>query len=504
MSPLPKLPFGEYAPDQNPDIQFVVDGKNVFPRSTGTYGPVASFMNAVTALTARCQGAFYANDSAGNVSVWAGDATKLYKLSSGSAFSDVSKVGGYTIAASDFWEFIQFGQKVIATDYADAIQVYTLGSSALFADLSATAPKARHIAPVANFVMVGNTFDGTGGAQPDRVWWSALGDSTSWPTPATSAAAAVQSGYNNISGNGGWVQGIAPRVGALDAIIVQERQLIRCQYVGSPDVFTFQPLEGARGSPAPQSITAYGGMMYYLGDDGFYACDGATSRPIGAGKVDKFFYGDVLQSSIGRVCGVFDPINRLWVVAYPSNSSSGGTPDRMMFYNTISDRWAPPAQITTEYLTKLGSIGYTLEQLDAFGTMETLPASLDSRLWAGSGKPVLAAFDSSHRLGYFTGGNLEAQLETGDSDSGDGGRFMAQGFRPDVNGSAATLTGQIGYRESRNDSVSYTSAVSAQRNYVIPAHVSARHLRVKLTIAASSDWTHAAAFDLGLRRVGKQ
>lgn len=492
-----RQPFGEFAPDQPPDIQFVVNGKNVYVRPTGSYGPMTAFANAINAITARCQGAFYSIDNSANTAIWAGDAAKLYKLSGAStSFSDVSKAGGYTTATTDFWNFMQFGDRVLATNYAEAIQSYQLGVSSLFADLSAGAPKARVIQPVANFVFAANTNDGTYGVKVSRCWWSAINDPTSWPTPATSAAAAVQSGFTDLSGNGGYIQAVAPRVGALDAIIIQERQLVRCQYVGSPDVFSFQPLENAQGTPAPQSVAVHGGIAYYLGDDGFYACDGSQSIPIGAGKVDKFFYSDLNQSYTYRVQGVYDPLNRLYIVGYPSTASSAGNIDRLLIYSTVANKWAPPTEVALEFLCRVGSVGYTLEQLDSFGTMETLPASLDSRIWAGNGKPLLAAFDTSHRQGAFTGATLEAVLETGDLDSNNGTRFITQGIRPDINGNSATITCSVGYRENKNAALAYTSATGLQRNFVSPHRIAARHPRVKVTIAASSDWTHAFGFDL--------
>lgn len=488
------IPFGDYVPDNQAAglINAVLDGKNVFVRPNKTYAPVASFAAAFSALAARCQGAFYSNDKNGVVNLWAGTVSKLYKNGSGSSFSDVSKVGGYACPSNEFWEFEQFSERVVACNITDPIQSYVLNSSALFADLSAGAPKARHMAVVANFLMVGNTSDATDGAQPDRVWWSAVGDPTNWPTPATSAAAAVQSGHINLRA-GGWVQKIVPRVGTLDGVVLQERAVSRVTYIGSPDVFSIQPMEGGIGCPAPGSVARFKGWFIYLGEDGFYRNDGTTSAPIGAGRVDKTFYQDLNQSKIDRVCAVIDPINKLYICAYPSNSSDGD-PDRLLMYSWAANQWSPPTQVTVQFLTTLGSVGYTLEELDAFGTLETLPASLDSRIWAGDGKPALSAFNTSHALGYFTGSNLAAQIETGDAD-GQGRRFMVRGVRPIVSGAGATVTATLGYRDSQNAAVSYGSAMSVNRKGICPMRKNTRYPRFRFDIAAAGDWQHATGFD---------
>ena len=493
-------PFSTFAPDQLANEGVLVGGKNSYPRADGAFGPVQAFSAIYTALSERVQGAFYSIDSAGNTALWAGTATKLYKLSSGTSFSDVSKGGGYTCGATENWEFEQVGQRVIAWQITDPIQSYVIGSSALFADLSATAPKARHGGMVANFLFLGNTNDGTFGLQPDGCWWSAIGDVTNWPTVGTSAAAAVQSGRTNISGTGGWIQKIVPRVGSLDAIILQERQVSRCIYVGSPSVFDILPMEGARGTPSPNSVAVLGGVMYYLGEDGFYANNGTESAPIGVAQVDGFFYDDVNTSQLHRVCAVVDPVNKLYVVGYPSQASSGSI-NRLLFYNIMTRRWAPPQEVSLDWLTKLGSVGYTLEDLDAFGNIDTLPASLDSRVWTGDGKPILAAFNSSHAAGTFAGTTEEAIFETGDSEEQDSSRTISYSVRPIVQGSAATVTCSYGSRPHRNTPVVYGEYAALNREYTRPFRVNARHVRTLTKIAAGGNWTHAFGVDVEQLRI---
>lgn len=493
--------FGPYAPDRVATADIIVGGKNVYPRPDKTYGAVQAFQAIYSALTARCQGAFYSIDSSGNTGLWAGDATKLYLLLSGTSFSNVSKVGGYNITANESWEFEQVNNLIVAMNIADPIQAFTVGSSALFADLSATAPKARHCGMVANFLMLGNTNDGTFGAQPDGLWWSALGDITNWPTVGTSAAAAVQSGRINISGKGGWIQRVVPRVGTLDAIILQERQVSRCIYVGSPQVFAFQPMEGARGTPSPNSVAVFGGVMFYLGEDGFYACDGTSSTPIGSGLIDEFFYNDVNQTLLSRVCAVIDPINKLYIVAYPSNASSGQL-DRLLMMSFATRQWAPPTECSLEFLTRLGSVGYTLEDLDAFGTVDTISTSFDSRFWMGNGKPILSAFDTNHMAGVFSGSTLEAILETGDTDM-DSARGLSLSLRPILQGNSATLTCAFGNRGSRNTPVNYSAYGALNRELVFPYRVNDRHLRALVKVAAGGDWSHLAGYDLDVEGISK-
>ena len=74
---LAELPFGEWLPDlaayENPGC---LEALNVLPAIDG-YKPLPNITSVSDALDARCQGAAAAQDSAGNVDVFAGDASKL-------------------------------------------------------------------------------------------------------------------------------------------------------------------------------------------------------------------------------------------------------------------------------------------------------------------------------------------------------------------------------------------------------------------------------------------
>ena len=132
------LVAADYSPDmpdfENTGSKFIL---NCVPRTPTSYGPFASLGKFGGALTARCQGAFSCSDSSANNYIFCGDATKLYDYNSSSTnANNISKTGGYNCATDQFWHFVLFGQRVVATDFSDPIQSYVLGSSSLFADLA--------------------------------------------------------------------------------------------------------------------------------------------------------------------------------------------------------------------------------------------------------------------------------------------------------------------------------------------------------------------------------
>jgi len=477
------VPFGEYMPDMpslgNPGATVAL---NVYPRTPTSYGPIADLSVYSDALTARCQGAFAGRDTSGNPSVFAGDASKLYKISAAS-FSDVSVSGGYTTGSDEKWSFTQYGARVIATNYANAVQSYVLGSSSAFAALSGNAPKGRHVTTWRDFVVLGNVDDGTYGvgAMPDGVWWCAQDDPTSWPTPGSS-----QSDYQRLPG-GGWVQAVVGAVGGADGLVICETSIYRATYEGPPTIFRFDEIERSRGTPAPGSVISNGRVVFYLGEDGFYMCDGAQSIPIGNSKVDKTFYADLDQSYFHRITAAVDPINKLVIWSYPG-SGSGGTPDTFLIYNWELGRWAT-AEISCEMVFRSLSEGYTLEDLDSINSsLDALPFSLDSRAWTG-GRILLSAFNTDHKLSYLNGSNLEATLETGEFSGPDGRRIFVTGIRPIVDG--GTITASVRHRSTPQAALTTEAAASAGDDGVCPFRVSTRYGRARVSIAAGGSWSHA-------------
>ena len=76
---------------------------------------------------------------------FAGTETGLWTLDNSSlAWTDVTRTSGgaYATATEERWRFAEFGNTLIATNYTDAVQAYTMGSSTEFAALGGSPPKA--------------------------------------------------------------------------------------------------------------------------------------------------------------------------------------------------------------------------------------------------------------------------------------------------------------------------------------------------------------------------
>jgi hypothetical protein len=499
--PIP-LKVASYMPDlpdfQNPGSP---NARNVVPRTATSFGPVQAPMQynggaADAALNLRCQGAAAFIDLSGNIYQFAGDQKDLYEYSVASGWVPVSKsIHPYAVPVVGQWFFSVFNGVALATDGADNIQAFTLGSSTTYADLAGSPPKAMYMDVIKNaFLMLGNTIDTTNGTRNQRVWWSPVGNITSWPTPGTVAAAQVMSSYNDLTGAGGAVQGISGNLTNADVAVLQQHALFRGIYNGPPDVFDFYPVQGAKGCPAPGSVCQAAGSVFYLSEDGFCRFDGLTVTPIGVDQVDKTFLADLDQNNISRMGSAVDPINKLIFWPYPGAGNSGGNPNRVLVHRYDLGRWSI-LDITLEFIMRLLSIGYTLDQLHTVlgYSLDNLPAPLDSRIWQG-GNVLMGMFDLTHKVNYLTGTNLQATIDSGEAQFFPGKRSFIDIARPWVDGGVPQIC--VGKRDRLTDTVTYTQLRSMNAFGTCPQRTTGRYTRLRTIIPAGHTWTNYMGLEI--------
>lgn len=473
------IPFAEWKPD-SPDLGGDnTVATNVLPRDDH-YAPMPGLTVYSNALTARPQGAFAARDIDGTVYNFSGDATKLYLMAS-TSYADVSGAT-YSAGADEQWNFTQFGRNIYATDFDDNIQAYTMGSSSVFADLAGSPPKARYMGIVGNdFLMLGNLSTGT-----YTVQWSPQGNPAgTWGTdPATLADS------QDLASEWGQIKGI---VGGFTGTILQEHAITIAQFAGSPLGFQFYRVEENKGTQIPGSICKIGGGIFYRGFDGFHIFNGQQSIPIGTGKVDKFFSDDFDSNYLDRVRTVCDQTKMLVYMAYPSTNNTGGLQDRILVFNyspAATNRWALIDLQYNSYATGIDCLttalasGYTLDTLDTLSSsLDALTASLDSEIYTG-GQFNLAAFDSSHKLNYFSNTSLDAKIATGEFQPAPGMRSDVTLVRPLVEDTTGGVSISVNWktRNKLNQALSSMSYSPISTTGDIPLRANAFYHRGELVL----------------------
>jgi hypothetical protein len=515
----PFVSFPEWTPDRPRYQRGLGKATNCYPRTQGTdgsisYGPYPAPQPYSDALPGRCVGGFSARSLAGNVSIFAATATGIYRFSGG--WTDVSGAV-YTTPPLGFWEFCQFGEFVIATNFADPVQVFQLDVSGTFANLGGSPPKAKHIAVIEpGFVVLGH-LDVAGTVYPNGVQWSAYNNHANWPTPGTSAAGAVQSD-RNILPFGGWVQRIVGPVGGASGAVFMDAAIFRMEYAQPPLVFRFIGTVPMRGCQAPFSVVLVAvknsqTVALFVGDDGIHAFDGTSTQPIGANKVDQYVLSLFSSSYRANICAMTDSTRNLafWLIP-----DQGGFSTRLICFNwdlaafselqPVEMQGSPGTSPGAFGPLELMTIGYTTDGLDVLATpTDQLTFPMDNRVWTGGAMAGPGYFDSENRLNYFIGPSMAAEIDTGQIDGGNGKRLFCGGIRPITDEPvAANISTQIVYSDVPNLAGTATSPAFPAADGVCPHRISARYMSARVRLAAGASWTHLQGVEPRIRPEGRR
>lgn len=478
----PDIPFTEWLPDLGSYNSGLTEAKNCVAFD-GYYGSISSLAESSDALPTKALGGFSMRATDGTVHCFAGTATKLYKLD-GTAWDDVTRASGgdYTTGADGYWIFTNFGDLVVATNYNDDIQVYDVLTATKFTQLSATAPRARYIFVLNNFLVCLDTVD-SDGAIGNRVRWSPLGDPTGVWTPSIN----TQAGFTDLFG-GGYLNAAGVGTDSYGSIL-QDSAIWRMQYVGGDQIFTFDLQVQDRGTVYPRSVSTNGIVTYFVDVDGICAFDGNTVFNIGENKVNQWFFDRFNSSYDYNLTSSIDPIKKLYSLSFPTVQDGSPDSQLILLYNYKSAKFTyieQPVDVIFGFLTQ----GYTLETLSAaYPDIETVPYSLDSSFWQG-GDFIFGAISANGKLSSFNGEVYEAVIATEETRINSGGKAIVAAVQPIVE--QGTVTCRIGYREKLTDDVSYTAQYS--QNSItgeIDILQSARYVRAEFTL---TDWDKAKGY----------
>ncbi len=464
------VPIGPYTPDrQDTGSSGLIHARNVVRVADGyssVRGPKSVNRGS---LDAECAGAYSGRTQNGQNFVVAGTESKLFVATTGNLTDESG--AAYSVGSDGRWEFELYGNKIIATNYADAIQVFEVGVSATFGALSADAPFAKHLAVIGEFVMAGNIVGrgvNAGAIQTLEagVQWSAIGDETSWPQVGTDAAVAVQSDFQPFPDDGGEIT--AMRSGSEWGLIFRERETLRAEYVGGDQFFSFEKVDPGRGCIVPGAAISVGQMTYFPSQEGFMACDGSRVVPIGHEKIDRTWRAAIDMTRRFRVSTARSPELRCVFWLFPEAGLAWA-------YNYELNEWSDLVL----------SAKWLLSAMPLDTTMDTAPyatQNVDTTLGAQNMDELLSAsvaefgaFDTSHNLVTFTSDSyLPATLITGDL--GDSGRTLVRWIRPKFQGSGSMYV-SVASKLSAEEEGTFGTIAAMNSTGVIPLRSGGRYHR---------------------------
>jgi len=471
-----EIKFGEWLPDQPGVTGAVTDAKNCYPVANG-YAPFRSEADYSDAAAQDLLITF-AGKFGGATTLFAAGATQIYKFDSNDASLDAATTTGYT--AVEGWDVTQFGEKIILANGQDKLQAWELNSSTNFADLAAAAPTAKFVTVVKDFVVAAYV----AGGEENKVYWSDINDETDW-TPG----AASQSDFQVIP-DGGDITGLA---GGEYGLVFLERAIYRMTYAGSPFFFQFDAISRSLGCISNGSIAQYGGLTYFLADDGFYVCDGQSVKQIGAEKVNRWFFSNVVPNEIfAGMSATVDPINKLVIWRFPATFGR----KLLIIYSIDLDKWSY-AETTTTSIAYVLTPSATLEQVDNYNNnIDALDIPLDSRVFAGG--QLLFAGVSGSKIIAFQGQPKTAQITTGDIDMG---RSTVMLVRPTVDGGSASVA--ISSRDLLSEQVEFSANVPADAENRVSIRSNGEYHRLRLT-PTGANWTTAVGMDVDVVKQGNR
>jgi hypothetical protein len=332
----PNIPIMAWSPDTDPTVPGVlVDVENLLPTER-SYAP--DFAIGVSdewpiVLSGECCGIAGLTYQSTGPSIYAGVGGALYR-SNGGGLSDVSRLvgGAYTLVSPGSpWRFASFRDATIAVHAGNAMQA-TPSNSARFADVTG-APKAATIAVQRNFVVVGDLTDSVS-YKPDGWACCALEDYTDWTVDI-----ATQAASGRLTATQGPILRMIP---FQDYIIAfKASSFYRGQYVGAASNTWAWPLVSSDiGLVSHDAVIAVEGVLYWMGQDGFYRWAGGGQPQRIASAPWRWLRSVLLSGSSTTpvVQAAWDSVRRCvrWLVYVARSDFSG---PYCLAYHIDTDRW---------------------------------------------------------------------------------------------------------------------------------------------------------------------
>ncbi len=465
-------PFPPFEPDKIEFNARATDNTlNALPRADG-WGPFPCLEILTAALGSECKGAIYFKDASGNVAVFAATATDIYQMSTASSpytWTEVSKsTAAYSIPTDQRVTFLVHGDYVYANNLGTTPQKFQIGVDSKFSD-NTDMPQGRYMWRAGDYVCVGNLT----AYEAYSFAWSGIGDGTFFTFGQRG------SDIQDIPFGGEIHGAVGHERGAI--ILLRDRMVYQVLDPSSGFTFSIAPANDTRGTVSGLSIAQIGPLDFvYYSEDGFFR--GVEGVPIGNERIDRWFEARVDTDNLENIRAVVDPFEKIVWWKYPLVTSGF----EMVGWKWPLDRWCRTDSVIEEAAV-LASSALTWDGMDDFyATIDDFTAPWDSRAFKG-GRPAFAAFNTDHKMGFFTGDPMAATLETADIERIPGRRSLINDGR--VLGNSIDFTAQIGTKDHHGDDIRWRDAVSpSSTSGRLPVYADGLTHRARINLAAGANW----------------
>jgi len=426
---------------------------------------------------------------------------ELFVAAAGYVYRVPSRTGALQSLADDYysaapfaagadirWRWIQFGDLLIGTNFADAIQAYDLTAGGGMLPLSVEAPKARYAATVRDFPVVAHTNDSVDGTDAYRTQWPGFVDGVVDPTEWTLGDLRTQADFQRLS-DIGQITGLT---GGQFGTIVGESGIAVMQYGGK--LFSFNTVERKLGCRIPNSVVQYRQQTYFWSPDGFMGFDGNGARPIGTEKVDRWFADDFDEGDLDLMWPGTDGVRGLVQWLYAGRGHTG-KPNRLLSYSVTLDEFTV-ADITADALGPGKTFGGDLDDETQFPDLDAGDINLeDPGLWLSLPQTVMV---QDGYVAGFGGPALGGIFEPAAFQITDAGRGILTKALVIHEGGTPTVT--VGVGEQIGSAVTWSNPHPKQSDGFIRMREPGRTHRTRVSM--SGDWQNLQAMDIYATPIG--
>jgi hypothetical protein len=167
----------------------------------------------------------------------------------------------------------------------------------------------------------------------------------------------------------------------------------------------------------------------------------------------------------------------------------------LLIYNWQVQKWTI-CDTSTNKVASIATSGITLEGLDAFGTVDSITTSFDSRIWAG-GKFLFAGINGA-KIFTFSGQNATPSLITYDIEQGY--NSVVTLARPQIDNGSCLVA--VASRKELNDTITFTTPVPMSSEGRVSLRSYGRYHRFKLI--PTGLWTTAIGTDVDISQQGNR
>ena len=398
-------PITGFAPDANPlavDRGILLDADGIYPTDNGGIAPLPSPVSTGLPLDERCIGLHQHRFLGTNhYRLFAATSSKIYEYTPG-GWINISRPSGYAGTYGYRWNFVSWGDDVVATNFSDPIQLNTGGG---FGDVGENAPRAKYIVVAKDFLVLAYTYDDEYGLSTSRVWWSAPLVYDWQPSLST------QAGYYELYSTPGHITGLA-NLGD-DFLVFKENAFYIASYVGPPFVWHFRLVSDRVGIRDQGCVVSTESGVFFIGPDGFYHFDGASLHRQSGHVVWHWFRKNLNDVTAGNIVTCVDPIRHLIFIFFPSTGST--LPDDCLIYHYPSGNWGRWKYGVTAAIDLVHTnVSYDTIQ-DYFETYDSITNSgiTYSDPWWSAKIHTMALFNNENQMQYMTGPPVDSYFQTG-------------------------------------------------------------------------------------------